>query len=104
MEKDVLVIGGSIAGLQAAMDLADAGLKVHLVESSPFFESGGVSDLPRHLLHMRQLDVIRHPNVTINTKTQLVQVDADTNDFRIELRQHPRLHRSDQMHRLRGLY
>jgi len=38
MSKETLVIGGSIAGLQAALDLADAGLEVHLIESAPFFE------------------------------------------------------------------
>jgi len=35
MVKDVLVIGGGIAGIQASLDLADAGLNVHLVEREP---------------------------------------------------------------------
>ena len=34
VEKEVLIIGGGIAGMQAALDLADQGLKVHLVEKS----------------------------------------------------------------------
>jgi heterodisulfide reductase subunit A-like polyferredoxin len=33
--KDVLVIGGGIAGMQSALDLADMGIKVHLVEKLP---------------------------------------------------------------------
>lgn len=33
--KDVLVIGGGIAGIQAALDLADMGIKVYLVEKKP---------------------------------------------------------------------
>lgn len=33
--SDVLVLGGGIAGIQAALDLASAGIKVHLVEKSP---------------------------------------------------------------------
>jgi heterodisulfide reductase subunit A-like polyferredoxin len=33
--KDVLVIGGGIAGIQSSLDLADMGIKVHLVESLP---------------------------------------------------------------------
>ena len=90
MSKDALVVGGSVAGLQAALDLADAGLKVHLIESSPFFDDGSASDLPRHLLHVRQLEVAKHPNITVKTNTQLVQVEGDTNDYQVELRQHPR--------------
>lgn len=35
MAKDVLVIGGGVAGIQASLDLADMGLKVHLVERTP---------------------------------------------------------------------
>ena len=35
LDKGVLVIGGGIAGMQAALDLADAEFKVYLVEKSP---------------------------------------------------------------------
>ncbi|MES0445524.1 MAG: FAD-dependent oxidoreductase [Desulfobacterales bacterium] len=35
MSKDILVIGGGIAGIQASLDLADMGIKVHLVEKLP---------------------------------------------------------------------
>ncbi len=42
---DVLVVGGGISGIQASLDLADAGFKVYLVENSPAI--GG---------HMAQLD------------------------------------------------
>jgi heterodisulfide reductase subunit A len=34
LEKGVLVIGGGIAGMQAALDLANAGIKVYLVEKT----------------------------------------------------------------------
>ena len=42
---DVMVVGGAISGIQAALDLADSGYKVYLVEKSPAI--GG---------HMAQLD------------------------------------------------
>jgi heterodisulfide reductase subunit A-like polyferredoxin len=35
MNKDILVVGGGIAGIQAALDLADMGIKVYLVEKLP---------------------------------------------------------------------
>ena len=90
MSKEALVIGGSVAGLQAALNLADAGLKVHLIESSPFFDDGSASNLPRHLLHVRQLEVAKHPNITVKTNTRLVRMEGSPNDFQVELRQHPR--------------
>lgn len=39
--KSVLVIGGGIAGIQAAVDLADLGFEVHLIEKAPFL--GGLA-------------------------------------------------------------
>jgi heterodisulfide reductase subunit A-like polyferredoxin len=35
MMKDVLIIGGGIAGIQSSLDLADMGITVHLVEKLP---------------------------------------------------------------------
>ena len=35
MSNDILVIGGGIAGIQSSLDLADMGIKVHLVEKLP---------------------------------------------------------------------
>ena len=36
MKKSILIIGGSPAGLQAALDLADSGIEVHIAETSPY--------------------------------------------------------------------
>ena len=49
MEKQVLVIGCTQAGLQAAKDLADVGLYVNLVESSPFIGGDQLLPMPDHL-------------------------------------------------------
>jgi heterodisulfide reductase subunit A-like polyferredoxin len=40
VQGSVMVVGGGIAGMQAALDLADSGFFVHLVEKSPAI--GGV--------------------------------------------------------------
>ena len=40
LARDVLVIGGGIAGIQASLDLAEMGIGVHMVEKSPSI--GGV--------------------------------------------------------------
>ena len=41
MGREVLIIGSSQAGLQAALDLADTGVKVHLIEPMPFMGKKG---------------------------------------------------------------
>ncbi len=90
MSKGALVIGGSVAGIQAALDLAQSGIEVHLVESSPFLGNGAASTLPSHLLNARLLDVARHSNVTIWTNTRVNRADGEAGRFRVELRQRPR--------------
>lgn len=61
MAKGVLIVGGSLAGIQAALDLANSGIKVHLVETSPFLGNGGAETMPRHLLNTRLLEIAKHP-------------------------------------------
>lgn len=114
MSKGALIVGGSVAGIQAALDLARSGIQVHLVESSPFLGNGApigrasgsgrsakagehVEDanrvhtaVPNHLLNARLLEVTKHPNVTVWTSTHLNRLDGEAGRFQIELRQHPR--------------
>lgn len=112
--QGALIVGGSVAGIQAALDLARSGIQVHLVESSPFLGNGalagrapgaghsadeeqlredanGISTaVPHHLLNVRLLEVTKHPNVTVWTNTRLNRFDGEIGRFQIELRQHPR--------------
>ena len=90
MTKGALVIGGSVAGLQAALDLAESGIHVHLVDESPFLSpngdlrgNGGAAVVPqspngdlRHLLNARLLEVAKHPNVTVWTNTRVNRAEA----------------------------
>ena len=69
MSKGALIIGGTVAGIQAALDLADSGIRVHLVESSPFLGDNGKATIPRHLLNARLLEVSKHTNITVWTST-----------------------------------
>ena len=107
----VLVIGGGIGGMRAALDLADAGLKVYLVEQTPCL-GGRVAQLgymfPQHdcvlcrgtpdhgygctrpsispaYVHHNQ-----HPNIEILTSTHVMDVEGQAGDFTVSLRQEPR--------------
>jgi NADPH-dependent glutamate synthase beta subunit-like oxidoreductase/NAD-dependent dihydropyrimidine dehydrogenase PreA subunit len=113
LSKGALIVGGSFAGIQAALDLARSGIQVHLVESSPFLglgmpggthgsspgaaDGGGGKDangiravVPHHLLNARLLEVTKHPNISVWTNTRVNRFDGETGRFQIELRQHPR--------------
>ncbi len=89
-----LVIGGGVAGMQAALDIADAGFNVTLVEQSD--ELGG------HVAHLHQTfptlesaaelvkplieRVMTHPRATVMTGAEVTQVDGYVGNFRAQVR------------------
>ena len=91
--KDVLVVGGGIAGIQAALDLAEMGILVHLVEKSPTI--GGrmaqldktfpTNDCATCILSPKMVDCARHPNVTIYTLSEVQSVTQEEDDFGFEV-------------------
>ena len=97
-EKQALVIGGGVAGLRSALDIASQGLHVVLVEKSPFL-GGRMAQLEsvfptgeeaRALLHDLIEKVVAHPNVTIFTQTEITGVSGYVGNYAIQLRQHSR--------------
>jgi heterodisulfide reductase subunit A len=97
-QKHALVIGGGVAGLRAAWDIARRGLKVTLIEKSPFL-GGRMAQLEtvfpndqeaRPALHALIEEVLRHPNVTVHTSTEAVGLQGYVGDFHVRLRQVPR--------------
>ncbi len=90
MVKEVLVIGSSQAGLQAAMDLAFSGIKVHVIESSPFMGKNGEYLFPDYLLNQRMLEILKHPNITPWTNTSLQELTKVNGVFQAVLQQYPR--------------
>jgi len=94
----VLVVGGGVAGQQAALDAAALGLPVTLVEAGPSI--GGVmaqldktfptNDCAMCILSPRMLDIARHPQIEILTLTRLAQVQGEAGDFRVMLNTRPR--------------
>ena len=77
-----LVIGGGIAGIQAALDIADAGFPVYLVEREPSV-GGRMAQLDKTfptldcsacILTPKMVDVGRHPNIELMTYSEVVAV------------------------------
>ena len=90
MENKALIIGSTRAGLQAAKNLADCGVEVHLVESKPFLGNRGEYLLPNYLLNTEFLEILKHPKITTWTNTVVKEIDQKNGDYRIVLDQYPR--------------
>ncbi|MCP4537194.1 MAG: CoB--CoM heterodisulfide reductase iron-sulfur subunit A family protein [Chloroflexi bacterium] len=96
--KDVLVIGGGIAGIQSALDLAEMGMQVHLVEKSPSI--GGrmaqldktfpTNDCSTCILSPKMVDCARHPNITIYTLSEVQAVSGEAGNFTVQVLKHAR--------------
>ena len=101
---DVMVVGGGISGIQAALDLATAGFKVYLVEKSPTI-GGKMSQLdktfPTNDCSMciespKFIECDRHPNIEILTYTEVDAVEGEAGDFKVTLTKKPRYINEDK--------
>ncbi len=96
--KRALVIGGGIAGMQAALDLADMGIPVILVEKSPFL-GGKLKDWGKIHPSMERAEsiilpmgtqVLSHPLISVFTQSEVTDFSGYIGNFRITITQHPR--------------
>jgi heterodisulfide reductase subunit A len=95
---DVMVVGGGISGIQAALDLATSGFKVYLVEKSPTI--GGkmaqldktfpTNDCSMCIESPKFIECDRHPNIEILTYTEVESVEGEAGDFTATLIKKPR--------------
>jgi heterodisulfide reductase subunit A len=101
----VLVIGGGMAGMRAALNLADVGAAVHLVESGPFL-GGNVVSLSRSYPYGRKgwevarnliAEVRRKDNIAIHTNTELESVNGFIGNFETRVRFNPRYFKSSSV-------
>jgi len=90
----VLVIGGGVAGIQAALDLADSGFRVYLIDRSPSI--GGVmarldktfptNDCAMCILAPKLVATGRHPNITLITNGEVVGLSGEAGNFEVKIR------------------
>ncbi|MDD1674098.1 MAG: CoB--CoM heterodisulfide reductase iron-sulfur subunit A family protein [Methanomicrobiales archaeon] len=95
---DVVVIGAGIAGIQAALDIADHGIQVHLIEREPTI--GGhmaqldktfpTNDCSMCILSPKMVDVERHPRITIYTCAEVEKIEGGIGHFTVTIKKSPR--------------
>ncbi|MCD6351736.1 MAG: CoB--CoM heterodisulfide reductase iron-sulfur subunit A family protein [Armatimonadetes bacterium] len=98
MKADALVIGAGIAGMQAALDLADQGLRVVLAESRPSIGGKMIAlskvfptlDCASCITTPKMAAVANHENIEMLTYTDVLAVRREGDRFRAALRKKPR--------------
>jgi heterodisulfide reductase subunit A len=98
VEPTAMVIGGGIAGIQAALDIANGGKKVILVEKSPSLgghmsrlsETFPTLDCSQCILTPRMVEAASHPNITLMTYAEVKAVDGFVGNFEVTVRQKAR--------------
>jgi len=93
-----LVVGAGIGGMQASLDLAEAGFKVYLLDRAPAI--GGrmaqldktfpTNDCAMCIMSPKLVETGRHLNIEIITTADLEKVDGVPGNFTATIRQHPR--------------
>jgi len=96
--RKALVIGGGVAGIQAALDLADTGYNVYLVEKEPSI--GGMMaridktfptmDCSICILAPKMSDVGHHPNIELLTNSEVAEVKGYIGNFHVKVLKKPR--------------
>jgi NADH:ubiquinone oxidoreductase subunit E len=94
----VAVLGGGISGMQAALDLAESGLKVYLVDNKPAI--GGVmaqldktfptNDCAMCTMAPRLVEIGRHKDIEIITLSDIEKIEGEAGDFKVILNKRPR--------------
>ena len=98
VHRSAMVVGGGIAGIQAALDIANAGYPVYLVERQPSI-GGHMAQLDKTfptldcsacILTPKMVDLASHPNVHLLDYSEVVDVQGYVGNFQVAVRRKPR--------------
>jgi len=98
LTRRALVVGGGIAGIQAALDMANAGIPVVMVEKEPSIgghmsqlsETFPTLDCSQCILTPRMVEVAQHPLITLHTYSEVEKVEGYIGNFRVTIRKKAR--------------
>jgi len=98
VNQSVLVIGGGVAGLEASLDLADKGYKVHLIERLPtiggkmalLYKVFPTNDCAPCILAPKTAYANIHPNINLLTNSEVANVEGHIGNFSVVVNQKPR--------------
>lgn len=98
VRSELLIVGGGIAGIQAALTAAEAGRHVYLVERDPsigghmakFDKTFPTLDCAACILTPKMTAVKNHPNITLLSYSDVVAVDGFVGNFKVKVRRKPR--------------
>ena len=93
----VLIVGGGIAGMQAALDIAGSGYEVVLVERLPsigghmhqFSETFPTLDCAQCIMTPRTVDVGQHEKIKLHVYSEIEDIQGQIGDFRVRIRRKP---------------
>lgn len=98
VRPEVLIVGGGIAGIHAALTYANSGKKVYLVEKEPSI-GGHMSYLDKTfptldcaacILTPKMSEVGKHPNIVLMTWSEVAEVSGFVGNFKVKIRKKPR--------------
>ena len=93
-----LIIGGGIAGIQAALDIADTGFKTYLIEKEPSIGGHMIQldktfptlDCSACILTPKMSDIKNHPNIELMAYSEVVDVKGFVGNFKVTVKKKPR--------------
>ncbi|HDL89850.1 MAG: disulfide reductase [Candidatus Aminicenantes bacterium] len=97
LTKRALVIGGGISGIQAALDIANGGYEVILVERSPSIgghmiqlsETFPTLDCSQCILTPKMVEVSKHPNIKLLTYSEVQEISGFVGNFKVKILKKP---------------